>query len=300
MNHLRIGCIKDLKTSRELWKALSPIECVYDTWEFRESLYNHDLFELFFYAAYDGEEPVALLPLQYNTDENYLEFFGGGYTEDNRILVKKGYESATVQLLKSLDRPATLFLMNECPNGSLYKCAIDEYKYFADISQCKTIDDYIAMAFRGKSKKNRIREMRILKESADIQIRPSTDGDMDLLVDLNISNLGNASDFADVDGKKLLRDLFNAQCGAVGLSVVVNGNVEGVTIAFFAGSTYTYFNAGVNKMTYANLGKYLIFANIEMAISLGAKTFDAGPEDLGWKEMFGLTKKPLFCVTIPQ
>jgi hypothetical protein len=46
------------------------------------------------------------------------------------------------------------------------------------------------------------------------------------------------------------------------------------------------------------LGKYLSLQKIKQAINLGAKTYDARSENLGWKEAFNFTKRPLYVLNI--
>ena len=105
----RITVVKDLPEAERLWQLLSPQTTIYDSWEFRYCFYKYFNFELFFYVAYDDATPVALLPLQYNSDTGWLEFFGGdNYMEDNRVFVKPGYESIIPKIYASVDRPAKL------------------------------------------------------------------------------------------------------------------------------------------------------------------------------------------------
>ena len=73
-----IFCIKDIEKAKIIWEQLTPNKSMYDTWEFRYLSYQLSLYQLYFYTAYENNEPVALLPLQLNTDKGYIEFFGGG------------------------------------------------------------------------------------------------------------------------------------------------------------------------------------------------------------------------------
>ena len=88
---MKTEIITDINQAETLWKKLSPKEYMYDLWPFRFAFYKHNPHPLNFITIYDGKNPVAMLPLQKNSETNELEFFGV-YADFNRAFIKPGYE----------------------------------------------------------------------------------------------------------------------------------------------------------------------------------------------------------------
>jgi CelD/BcsL family acetyltransferase involved in cellulose biosynthesis len=76
--------------------------------------------------------------------------------------------------------------------------------------------------------------------------------------------------------------------------VTVGGQRAGVSLSVLYNNHWHYMITGVNFKNWPGLGKYLVKANMEEAMSLGADIFDAGLGDCGWKHIWHFDKIPQY------
>ena len=105
---LSFKVIKDLSQAKAIWQQLSPQKTLWDDWDFSYCFYKYYNWELFFYTGYLDGQIVGVLPLQYNPEKKFLEFFGGNYMEENKILVKKDCQQFIPDFYKQVDKEAEL------------------------------------------------------------------------------------------------------------------------------------------------------------------------------------------------
>lgn len=89
---LELRLIQDLEIAQSIWEKLSPQESLYDLWAVRLCFYQNNPQPLFFYTYYENDEPVAVLPLEYNKRKNFLQFLAEDFIEGNKPFFKSGYE----------------------------------------------------------------------------------------------------------------------------------------------------------------------------------------------------------------
>lgn len=287
---LQFECISDIQKAKDAWNEFSDGKNIYDNWDFRYCFYKYFAFPLSFYVASLDGAPIGLMPLQYNTEKKYFEFFGGCFMEDNRIFMKNGYESYIPKFYEMLDKPARLEdIIGEDP----FTKSLDvfEYKYVADLSGIKTLDEYLEKIFKARMIK-KIKKRYDAVDLMGVEIVENRFQDIGAMMDLNIKMFGAECSFLKPHRREIFRDLLELDLEFHMLSFVIKGKLEAVSLAFKYRDTFVGINAGVNKEDYPDLSTYTILAKFKKAISLGSKKYDAGLEDLGWKENWHFEKVP--------
>lgn len=294
MEHLTFKLVSGLQEAQAIFEALSPRIRVTDDWLFRYLYYQYFNYPLAFYVAFTGDEPVALLPLQYNTEKGHLEFFGGGYMEDNQIYIKKGFEEAKAELIKRVDQPALLEWMTEDLPG-VPNVQIQEYKYEFPLDQIKSIDDYLERFWNTKPRQNLRAQLRKLKEQ-NLVIEYNIFSDLERMAELNMKRFGNESTFLKphrIDFFKKLMKHFEIQM----ISISVNGERVSIGLSVFYKGIYVGMNSGTDA-NINGLGKLLTIQKMTQALSLGAHLYDARSENLGWKEAFHFIPRPQYMLDL--
>lgn len=294
MEHLTFKLISDLQEAQAIFEELSPRARITDEWLFRYLYYQYFNYPLSFYVAFSGNEPLALLPLQYNHDKGHLEFFGGGYMEDNQIYTKKGYENLKKELIKQIDKPALLQWMSDDLNG-IKGIEIQEYKYEFPLDQISSIDDYLEKYWSAKPRQNLRAQIRKLKEQ-NLKVEYNNFSDFNLMADLNKKRFGEESSFLKphrIEFFKEIIQLFNMQM----ISIKLNGEKVSIGISVIYNGIYVGLNSGTDN-NINGLGKLLILEKMSQALALGATLYDARSENLGWKEAFHFEKRPLYSLEL--
>lgn len=288
--NLRIQCFHDLETAEKLWNLLTPRKTIHDMWDVRYSLYKPHGYDLFFYTAFDDEEVVGLLPLQWNSSTQCLEFFGAGYTENNQIFVKSGYQSCREILYRSIDKTAHLeYIVGD--DDFTQQLSVLEQQYYLPLERLNSLEDYLTTYFTSESRGKMRRKMRHI-EKEKVEITKNNISDIEQLFQFNISNFNDRSTFNFKGRKEAIRTLLTLPYSIYLLRFDVNGQPWGVSLSIEYGGVYEYINLGVHPEAHKDMRAYIHLKNIETAILSGAKEFDAGCADCGWKELFHLDKRP--------
>lgn len=287
---LRFEIVQDSEQIKEFWNILSPKETIYDDWEFRQCFQKYFQYPLMCHVGYEGDKLIGILPLQLNTDKNYLEFFGGNYMEDNRVLIRKGYEQYIPEFYKQIVQPAVLeYIRGDDPfTASL---PIQDYKYVLPLQGFKTYEEYFSTYLDGVARGKMRRKIRKV-EKEQVVIRRNNFADLDFLFTWNMANFGDHSSFNDRPfHKEIFQDLLKFPYETFLLTFEVNNKKEGVSLAILYNGVYEYFNLGVNK-TIPGLSTFVSIKNLEMALTSGAYLLDAFTGDYGWKEHWRFKKIP--------
>lgn len=292
MKTLAIKRIESIEEAKNVWTKLTPDISIRDNWDFRYCFYKYFNYPLYFYAGYDNGEAVGLLPLQFNEENKYLEFFGGNFMNDNRVFIKQEYEDCVPQFYNAISQNATL--KNITGNDPFTESLeVEKFKYTADLSGIKNTDDYFVKNFNSRSRKKLLKSVRDI-ESLKPEIIENKFSDLDLLIELNKKAFGEKSLFYKPHKIDSNKDLFKLDFDMHMLSFIIKGKTEAVSFSVKYKDIYVFINAGTNKIDVPNLGTFNIYKNLEKAIRLGSKTFDAGLKDLGWKEKWHLIKAPRY------
>jgi hypothetical protein len=294
-SHVTISCIQNLSDAETVWKHLTPDIHIDHTWEYRYAYYKYFQYDIYFYTAFADNEPVAVLPLEYNKNIESLIFFGGPYMNYNDIFTKKGYEYLKKELISHIDKPATLNWLVE-PIDGLDGIEFQDYSYSAQLNSYTNYGDYIENRFSGKSRRKKRTEMKKIFEDHSIEVKYNISEDFDYLIELNKKKFGEQSSFNKPYRIDFFRDIMNIFPSYI-ITVYADGKKAAASYASLYNGIYYGFNSGIES-NIRDLGKLVNFLGINHAIELGAHTYDAKRKDMGWKEQFRMERKPLYQLSL--
>jgi hypothetical protein len=289
---IEIRVINDFEAAKALWEKLSPRESIYDLWDFRYAFYQHEVCPLHFYTAYEGDEPVALLPLQYNADWGGYEFFAENFTESNRPFVKPGYEHLIPELFQAAP-----------PNTKIYDILgvddftralpLEDYVYLLDASNLHSFADYLAAYFPNAHKRSNFKRLFTLLER-DHQVKVIRDdfSDLELLFDLNVKHFGEESYLRNDLERQPFRDLLKLPLDWRMVTIEVDGRKLASSLAVIYNNIYFYLIIGSDISEVKDVFKYLTKANLELALENKVKVFNCALGGCNWKDYWHLDKQP--------
>lgn len=292
---ISIKVVSDLETARNLWETLSPQESLYDLWDFRYCFYQNDPQALHFYVYYDADQPVALLPLQYNEELKCLEFFAENFMEDNRPFFKPGYEYLLPQIFATDFKQAIKIYDLEGKDEFTSALPLEDYIYFFNIDGLNSFDDYLLKAFPdGKKRANFKRLLTILERDQEVKVTYNDFNDLKLIMDLNVSRFGEESYLRTEKERQPFYDLLKLPLNWQMITIAVNGVKLASSLAVIYRDTYYYLIVGSDISSFPNVFKYLTKANLELALANKAKIFDCSLGDCDWKSHWHLDKRPQY------
>ncbi|HZJ40758.1 MAG TPA: GNAT family N-acetyltransferase [Candidatus Saccharimonadales bacterium] len=292
---IEIKLIQDLEQAKEIWNQLSKNETLYDRWDVRYCFYKHKPYPLYFYVAYDEETPVALLPLEYNTKENYLEFLAEAFIEGNHPFFKSGYEYLLPKLFQ-IDFPYPVQIFDLDGEDQLTSALpLEDYVYYVNISQFKNFDDYLLQAFpNGRKRYNFKRLFTLLEKEHSLEIIEDDFSGLEKLMDLNVKNFGTESYLNTKVERQAFFDLLQLPLDWKMMALVVDGQKLAYSLSVIYNKVYYYLIVGSDISEVKDAFKYLTKANMELALKNGAQIFDCSLGDCNWKQYWHLTKKPQY------
>lgn len=286
---LTVRIINDAREAQQVWEFLSPKQTIFDDWNFRYPFFISSAKTLCFLATYEQNTLINLLPLQKN-DSGTLEFFGGRFMYNNRILTKPTIQTTSDTLWNEVTTPAMIWGLAEKPSNNTSET---EYRYSMDLTDIHDFEDYLVKHLNSKYRSNLKRKIK-LAQGYQVTVRVSEPTDLDALIKWNLKNFGEASTFHKPLRQQIFRNLLTAPFTVRLLGFLVDGEQVGASLSIFYGNTYTYLNSGSDRERFPHLSTLITQANVSDALALGAQTFDAGLDDLGWKESWGMTKTPQY------
>lgn len=292
---IEIKLVSDLKTAEDLWNKLSPKNNIYDLWNFRYCFYQSDPQPLYFYTAYDDDQPVALLPLQYNQELACLEFFAENFTENNQPFFASGYEYLSQRLFEQ-DFGKTIKAY-DLDGIDEFTCALplEDHVYFINLAGLGSFDDYLLKAFSDRKKRAKFRRIAtLLEEKHEIKTIINDFDDLKLIMDLNVKSFGAESYLNIGKERQPFFDLIKLPLDWRSITVVVDGVKLAGSLSVLYRDTYFYMIAGADMSTIPDVFKYLTKANLELAIASGAKIFNCSLGDCNWKSHWHMDKQPQY------
>ena len=133
METVKFRVIYDIKEAQEYWEQFSYKETLFDLWQFRYSFYKYDNFPIYFILGELAGNVVGLLPLQRDTTNNFLQFFGGYWMEDNKVFIKPEYIGLIPQFYEQIKEPAKLKGIHQ-DDGFTANLPLDDYRYRLDLT----------------------------------------------------------------------------------------------------------------------------------------------------------------------
>lgn len=289
----------NISEAEKLWNMFSSDLTIYDCWDFRALFQKYHQKEIRFYVGYIDGVLIGVLPLQWNAQKGWIEFFGGDYMEDNRCFLKPEYEMYRVnfyEYLKTLAEPVHL----ECIRGEdeyTKSLSLQEYKYILPLEGIATPEDYLQKFLKSETRGKFRRKLRDIEEQHTLQIAVNQYEDIGLLFELHMARFGEHSSFNDrPHHKEIFRELLHLPgCQSYLLTFLVDDKKVGVSLALLYKKSYEYFNLGVcAEDELKNINTLVNMKNIEFAIGSGATVFDAFVGSYGWKESWHLQKVPQY------
>jgi hypothetical protein len=289
-NDLKFHIISDIKEAKNVWQKLSLGKNIYDNWDFRYCFYKYFNHPLCFIVGKINNEEIGLLPLQNNKEKMLLEFFGGSFMEDNHVLIKNGCENYIPEFYKNVKGRSRL---EDICDSSTFESSLKifEYKYVSDLARLKNASEYLEKYFKPKRIKAIKKKIKFIEALKPIITEDSYE-DLDLLIELNKKKFGKESSFNKPFRREIYHDLLNINLSVKMMTFIINGSKEAVILGIKYKNIFVGINGGTKEEAHPDLGTYITVKKIERAIRLGADKYDAGLEDLGWKENWHFKKIP--------
>ncbi|MEI6528971.1 MAG: GNAT family N-acetyltransferase [Candidatus Falkowbacteria bacterium] len=294
---IEIRVVRDLETAASLWLEISPRRVIFDDWNFRYGFFKYEPYPLCFRAAFEvsegREELVALMPLV-----EYPEY-GHGFIseepcEENCVFVKAGHEIAIKLLYESLSKTEkTQFYDISGEDEYTKNLTLEDYKYVLPLSGFNNFSDFMAARLSPKRRHSLEKEIAAI-EALNPEIIDNDFNDLDILFELNVGSFAGESYLTKEGERKPWRELIKEPFDWHLTSLRLEGKTVAVSLAVLYNGYWHYLLTGVAFKSYPGLGKFLNKTNIEKAISAGAKYFDAGLGDCGWKNLWHFDQIPQY------
>ncbi len=294
---IEIRVVRDLETAASLWLEISPRRVIFDDWNFRYGFFKYEPYPLCFRAAFEvsegREELVALMPLV-----EYPEY-GHGFIseepcEENCVFVKAGHEIAIKLLYESLSKTEkTQFYDISGEDEYTKNLTLEDYKYVLPLSGFNNFSDFMAGRLSPKRRHSLEKEIAAI-EALNPEIIDNDFNDLDILFELNVGSFAGESYLTKEGERKPWRELIKEPFDWHLTSLRLEGKTVAVSLAVLYNGYWHYLLTGVAFKSYPGLGKFLNKTNIEKAISAGAKYFDAGLGDCGWKNLWHFDQIPQY------
>ena len=298
---LEIRKITALPAAEKIWRRLSPHETIYDDWDFRSAFYPEAPYPLLFLCAHeDGDpEPLGLLPLQDHPRYGY-EFFAEYPSEESRPFVRPGREDIIPALYQAIPGPGKLCDISG-HDPFTRALPLEDYKYFLPLGGLSSFQDFLESRLNAKRRRalaKEIGQVEALRPRLAIYNRQDGREIMEKLFELNVSNFG-ADSYLQADDRPSWRRLLERDFAGRILAVEIAGQLVAASLSIFYNGTWDYLLTGTAFKQYPGLGKYLVKENIEAAIRAGARQFDAGLGDCGWKKNWHFERREQYEYEVP-
>jgi hypothetical protein len=283
--------VNNIEECKSIWSQLVDIKTLYDNWDFRYAFYNSK-YPLNFVVAYNDDKPIGLLALQQNTDNDYLEFFGGNFMENNRIYAKENTAEVSNFLINTINSRVKLSsLIAESSYIKSFKFMDNTYDL--DISQMNSLEDLLETNFRSHKRKN---FRKILRDFEDVPHKIEFDrwDDLEKMMTLNMERFEEESAFNEYAHREAFRTLMDSELKVRIMTILINDIPENISLFVEFNDIFYAMMSGTNIELEYDLRKYSLLRKFEYAIENKFKTFDAGRNDCNWKENWHLTPHPLY------
>jgi len=294
---IRFELVQDIEKAKHWWNFFSANETLYATWDFRYAYYKYTKYPLYFYVAFLHDEPIGLLPLQYNSSKKYLEFFGGSAMENNQVLYKPGNEFCIELLYKQIDQPAKLeYIKGE--DSFTKQLPFADFKYILDLKQFTSSNEFLEKYFSTRTQK-KIRSILDEFQQQDIQVLKNNAEDLEFLFQWNIAHFKRKSAFHKPYRKEIFKDLLSGPWEPHVYTFLYNGNKTLVCYALLYKGIYLALNSGMAEDAPKDFQTYYHFSKIQFALNTGAHIYDAQSGNCGWKEKWHFSPIPQYKFIYP-
>lgn len=312
---LKLQVFYKISEVQEIWEQFSPNNSVFDLWNTRNAFYEAYRFEPYFLTLFKQKgtykDILGVLPLWHNTDKlepgddpvacdaSKYVWFGSSWPEDNKFFVKD-VEMIPLLLTAAPDnlelaciKPSSEYdFLSEFP-GYIKE---EEKKYFLDLTNISTLDDYLSKLKKKKRYNLRRDRKRILALNPQIIINENLH--VEEMFNLSIKRFRELfpdepdeySAFEDERRKNVYRNLLkfakNYQTRVI--TTVINGKVEAVEFGLVHNKAYYALNSGADISRYSGIGVFSNLQVLEDALNLGCSKIDFLEGDNNWKDSWHL------------
>lgn len=292
--NLRFETITDLKTAEKIWRQFSPGIYAYDEWDVRYAYYAPYNFPLNFVAGYLDEKPIGVLPLQYNPEKDFIEFFAGDFMEYNHVLIDPDHKELAVEFYRHL--PEKNLCLRDFFDGDASLPNYEKYDetFTLNLKEFQNLEDFLAKRFTSHSRKKRKKILKVY--TPKVEVKENNFADLEYLIKYNKERFGKESSFDDPRRKTCFENLLKLNYRHLMQSFLVDNKVEAVAQSMHYKNYFIYVMSGANIADAENLGNFVIMTVLEKAFASGKKILDAGRNPSGWKDHWHLDPKPLFRI----
>ncbi|HPY08345.1 MAG: hypothetical protein ACOX0H_01235 [Patescibacteria group bacterium] len=289
---LELRLIQDLEIAQSIWEKLSPQESLYDLWAVRLCFYQNNPQPLFFYTYYENDEPVAVLPLEYNKRKNFLQFLAEDFIEGNKPFFKSGYEYLLPELF-GLNFPYPVKIYDLEPTSDfISQLPLEDYTYYYDLTDINSFDDFLLKAFpNGRKRYNFKRLFPLLEKEHQVQVIYDDFTNLPKLMELNICHFKKESYLKTKKEQQAFFDLIKLPLDFKMVSIATDGRLLAHSLSVIYKNIYYYLIVGSDVSEVKEVFKYLTKVNMELAIKAKAKIFDCSLGDCNWKKFWHLATK---------
>ncbi|MGD9129777.1 MAG: GNAT family N-acetyltransferase [Candidatus Woesebacteria bacterium] len=291
---VKVEIIRDLPQCEQLWRFFSPLESLFDTWEFRYAFYLAYKHSPYFILLKEKGEKLALLPLWYEADRKKYFWFGSWWQEDNSFFVK---DLNYVPMLLDLALPplhlnaikaSTIHKLREINNSIDFQA--DDPKYIVNLRNLKQADDFIAN-LKKKRRYNIKRDQKRINELKP-KIIYNRFEDFDKLVELSKKRFCEKNESTDWEDPrrveafkqviKLAKKKRTYQIRMI--SIEINKKIAAIDLIAIYKKNYYPLKCAYNVAEFPGIGNFTNLFEIEDALSLGMKKIDFLEMSYGWKD----------------
>jgi hypothetical protein len=292
--------VQDIDEAEKIWEKFSSNHDIWSCKDVVFSFYNKKFHKPFFILLKEGEEEKGLIPLWFDSRDNYYGFFGGDYLENQKFWIEPKFFDI---IFEKLPVPLKVFDMNSQYVEEILKLfpqfnsnfKKDDFRYFLNTKKFNfDIKEYLKQ-FGKKHRKNLVYDLKKL-ELLKYKINFTKHLELETLKNFNIARFGKESDFYDVEFYEEIKKLFSSlekKNKILALNILIDDKLEAVGVAAVYNGVYYVINNGSNK-NIKNLGKLLIFEHIKKGMELRLREVDFLVGDTGWKELWNLEKEPYY------
>lgn len=230
MSSFSTKIITNIKEAEDAWGKFSPKIHLQDDWDFRFAFYKFTGFPAHFYLGFVDDEPIGLMPLQYNQERDYLEAFGGIFMENNKVFIKPGFEKYISEFYRALENQKVRWEDILCEGEESGLLEFEDFTYYASFNDVDNFNDYLNKFLSGKSRKNLRRELAAV-EREGVEVVMNNFSDLDYLFQWSIKIFGNDSWFCEPFMKEAFEALVQSPLKIVLMSLRVKGEVEAVSFS---------------------------------------------------------------------
>lgn len=281
--------------AENLWREISPSQVIFDEWDFRYVFFKHEPRPLSFRAVYEingqSEELLGLMPLVDYGKYGY-GFFAEEPCEENRVFVKPGREDLIPLLYKSLSGKVQFYDISG-EDEFTRNLPLEDYKYLLPLSEFSSFNDFLRQRLPAKRRKSLEKELAEV-EALRLEVVLNDFSDLEELFRLNVKSFGRESYLWKKKEQLPWRELIKENFSWRLISLRLSGRTVAASLSVYYQGYWHYLLTGVDFSTYPGLGKYLNKVNIEMALSAGARYFDAGLGACGWKDLWHFERRPQY------